>query len=318
MFVLAFGLNFSAGATTWRVNNAVPGADFATLDAALSGITAGDTLYLEGSQTAYTLAETGITKKVTIIGPGYFLTENPNTLERQSAATISSTVNIKPAAAGTVIEGVTFYNSSLSSPIYIGADNVILRRCCIQESVSFSDGITGSTHINNTVITQCYITSAVGGSSTDTNDQPYNALITKNIFLNLSSSNLSYLYNATIEHNTIYNTYASINYLYGCVIQNNIMRTIGTTTTGSSINNNVTFTSADFATGTSDGQYQLKADSPAKIAGTNGVECGAFGGVSPYVLSGLPDIPHIYDIDAPTTASAASGLQVIIKVGTEK
>jgi hypothetical protein len=44
----------------------------------------------------------------------------------------------------------------------------------------------------------------------------------------------------------------------------------------------------------SDGRYQLKAGSPAIGAGSNGEDCGMFGGNDPYVLSGLPAIPAIY------------------------
>ena len=44
----------------------------------------------------------------------------------------------------------------------------------------------------------------------------------------------------------------------------------------------------------------------------------AFGGSSPYILSGLPNVPHIYEIIAPTSASAASGLEVTVKIAIEK
>ena len=44
-------------------------------------------------------------------------------------------------------------------------------------------------------------------------------------------------------------------------------------------------------TGSTDGQYQLKAGSPAIGAGNGGVNCGAYGGPNPYVLSGLPPVP---------------------------
>jgi hypothetical protein len=45
-----------------------------------------------------------------------------------------------------------------------------------------------------------------------------------------------------------------------------------------------------------DNGYILKAGSPAIGAGTNGVDCGAFGGGAPYVLSGLAPIPAIYEV----------------------
>ena len=37
-----------------------------------------------------------------------------------------------------------------------------------------------------------------------------------------------------------------------------------------------------------DAKWKLKAGSPAIGAGVSGVDCGVFGGVTPYVLSGVP------------------------------
>ncbi|MCK4754754.1 MAG: right-handed parallel beta-helix repeat-containing protein, partial [Calditrichia bacterium] len=58
----------------------------------------------------------------------------------------------------------------------------------------------------------------------------------------------------------------------------------------------------------------LKNGSPAIGAGSGGTDCGAFGGLSPYILSGIPNLPHIYEADVPASASSESGLQVTIKV----
>jgi hypothetical protein len=69
---------------------------------------------------------------------------------------------------------------------------------------------------------------------------------------------------------------------------------------------------------TTDKYYMLKPTSTAKGAGTGGIDCGAFGGSDPYVLSGLPAIPHIYDVVAPTSGSATSGLAIKVKVKTQK
>ena len=67
-----------------------------------------------------------------------------------------------------------------------------------------------------------------------------------------------------------------------------------------------------------DKAYKLNPTSSAKGAGVGGIDCGAFGGNDSYVLSGLPAIPHIYDIVAPTSGSATSGLAVKVKVKTQK
>jgi hypothetical protein len=68
-----------------------------------------------------------------------------------------------------------------------------------------------------------------------------------------------------------------------------------------------------------DGRWQLKPDSPAKGAGFGStsekpVDCGAFGGTYPYVLSGLPPIPSIYVFDHQPVGSNADPLDVRVKV----
>lgn len=47
-------------------------------------------------------------------------------------------------------------------------------------------------------------------------------------------------------------------------------------------------------------RYQVRSDSPAKNAATDGTDCGAFGGEHPFVLYGRPEgIPYIYDVEVP-------------------
>ena len=57
---------------------------------------------------------------------------------------------------------------------------------------------------------------------------------------------------------------------------------------------NVNMTTVFVGTGSTDGQWQLSAGSPALGAGVDGVDCGMFGGDYPYKLSGLPSVPAIY------------------------
>ena len=65
--------------------------------------------------------------------------------------------------------------------------------------------------------------------------------------------------------------------------------------------------------GSTDGQYQLKAGSPAIGAGEDGVDIGAFGGPDPYVLSGVPSIPVIYELDVSGYSNDEDKLPVTIK-----
>ncbi len=67
-----------------------------------------------------------------------------------------------------------------------------------------------------------------------------------------------------------------------------------------------------------DGKWQLKTGSPAIGAGVSGVNCGVFGGVTPYVLSGVPNLPHIYQAAIAGTAYSDAGLSCTIKIKSGK
>ena len=66
--------------------------------------------------------------------------------------------------------------------------------------------------------------------------------------------------------------------------------------------------------GSTDGQWQLAEDSPARETGHNNVDMGIFGGPTPYVLSGIPAIPTIYSFQAPSIGSTEDGLRVNLSV----
>ena len=66
-------------------------------------------------------------------------------------------------------------------------------------------------------------------------------------------------------------------------------------------------------TGSDDGKFTLKASpSPARAAGTAGVDCGIFGGTQPYILSGIPNAPTIYNLN-----STVSGTNLNVTLGTK-
>jgi hypothetical protein len=66
-----------------------------------------------------------------------------------------------------------------------------------------------------------------------------------------------------------------------------------------------------------DNGYLLAPGSPAAGAGISGGDCGAFGngtGGDPYILSGMPEIPAIFD--ATVTPIGTSSLPVNIKASS--
>jgi hypothetical protein len=96
-------------------------------------------------------------------------------------------------------------------------------------------------------------------------------------------------------------------------LQNNLVSNNQLPTT----NGNQTYNATQLfvgATGNStDGQYKLKSNSPYLTAGYNNSQPGIYGGSMPYVLSGMPPIPAIYELVADGFGSKQNGLPVTIK-----
>ncbi len=65
-----------------------------------------------------------------------------------------------------------------------------------------------------------------------------------------------------------------------------------------------------------DARAQLAPNSVAKTAGVGGTEAGAFGGDMPYVLSGIPTVPNIYQLTVPIQVPQNGTLNIQIKAKT--
>ena len=94
---------FGAGAKSWRLsNNPAVKADFSTFQAAHDAAAAGDTIYVDGTGENLSYGHAAVTKKLIIIGPGYFLNENDSTQANKIYARLYSMV-IESSAAGTEV-----------------------------------------------------------------------------------------------------------------------------------------------------------------------------------------------------------------------
>ena len=95
----------------------------------------------------------------------------------------------------------------------------------------------------------------------------------------------------------------------GATITNSMV--IGTDTLpAESGNQTVGSLSEVFATGygSEASRYVLKSGSPAVGAGLNGTDLGIYGGSNPYVPFGIPGIPRMQELTAPSTVTRGSGL----------
>lgn len=309
----------SLHAKVWTVDNTGKVADFTTTTAALAGVSDGDTLLIGGSTTAY--ADINLTKKLVIYGTGYFLTENPNTIETKASVIINN-ITFSYGSNGSELIGL----SSSVINITVDAADIKVRRCTLDRIV-----ISGS----SCLIKQCYISHSSG-------DYGVNISGINNIVRNCyiyADSYYSYSrhYDAVIAtaSNIIENNIISGNFiLTSCSFGNNIIRSGSQSFTNCNPYNNicndiqcgtsngnqayVNITNVFITTGTSDGKWLLSSTSVAKGAGLGGIDCGMFGGNDPYILSGMPDIPIITSIVVPGRANLTNGLSVQINIRSNK
>lgn len=325
-----------------RVNNN-PGiaANYKTLDSAYYNAKEGDTLHLEGSATSY--GSLTCSKKLTILGPGYFLAENPKT-QALVATAIVDNMTFNNNSNFSVIMGLEFYGN-----LSINASDVTVKRNKFLHPY------------NNTPQYLEYIVSTLN-VGTQSNGLPVtNTLISQNYGLSINVSSASsgiFIFNNYI---TLFGGYADyqnsffLNANASAVVQNNIFKRGNVAASvNSTFSNNImvtgtfdgagTFVTNNIGNGTQfgtansnkssvdmnsvfvgptgnsqDGQWKLKEGSPAKGAGfdstpQNPVDAGIYSGPSPYVLSGMPPIPSIYFFTTTPVGSNATPLTVTVSV----
>jgi hypothetical protein len=125
-------ITFSASAKIWRVNNnsTIP-ADFTSIQAAHDGAMANDTLHIEPSGISY--GNLTMTKKLTIIGNGFFLNENYNNQANLNRSIVNNILMRNGCSGSTimglVIDNINFQNGDCSGPcIAFITNNIIIER----------------------------------------------------------------------------------------------------------------------------------------------------------------------------------------------
>ena len=327
-FIILIGMIFIVNAKSWRVNN-TPGvdADFTSLNAAQQGAAEGDTIYIEGSASSY--GNLSLTKKLVLIGPGFFLTEN-DTAQASKLTAILGDTWIRGSADGSVVSGITFTGYILNQ-----ANNVIITRNHVLNT-NYGIGVAwDADNVHNVVISQNYCVQI--NKNRDVRDiLIFNNIISSYILMGTASDNFTGVIknnvvgyyieavHAEVKNNIIYNinnpyngSYTGYKVLTGSTYKYNLFAGSSVPSgTGNVANVDMDAVFTDFTNKNVDNDFVLKEDSPASGAGENGTDCGAFGGDQPYVLSGIPGVPHIYDAIIPTSASGDSGLKVYLKIKT--
>ncbi len=309
IFFLLLVLLVSIGnAKIWRVDgNTANKPDFTNLQDAINGASAGDTLYIAGYGTNY--GNITINKQLVLIGPGYFIEQNLDKGLNPFEAQINNIVFQSGAENSKVI-------SCSVGAIQIESNNIIIKRNRITNSISGNTGISGIMIKQNFISTNLYNYYVIGLSGN-------NIVINNNIIVGNTSLNIGT--NGLIKNNVMDFSPGSFStVIVGMIFENNILISGSFSGSNNIIRNNIGYnTQADSSllftlTGNEDAKYILKNGSPAKGAGVNGIDAGIFGGDEPYVLSGIPPIPTIYEATVSSTATNKDGLSVKIKAKTNK
>ena len=307
-------LSSTVQAKIWIVDNTGKLSDYKDTPAAISAASAGDTIFLGGGGSSYT--SLNLTKKLCLIGPGYFLTENPGNNEYSGSASMIS-LTLSSGSDGSSIIGLRL------TYCFINANNTLVKRCFSNSTIAISgsnnlfiqnyflnETSTGAT-VTVTGINNVIRNNAIFGFGV------YNRAInssTANIIENNSLSGVLTITESTVGNNILFDGSAT---LTNCTVYNNIgnLDQFGVANGNKS---NVNMTTVFVSTGSTDGKWQLAAASPAKGAAYDGTDCGMFGGTDPYVLSGIPDIPFFSSIIVPGRTSTGNGLNVKISIKANK
>jgi len=330
VLLVVTGLFHAWGQQIWNVNNLNSGikSDFTTLQAAIDSAAVGDIIYLQPSPTQYSGAT--IRKKLTIIGAGYNIPDNVDYTEIRTytASAKTSSITIDDGGEGSVIVGLEV-NGCINLD---SVDNILIQRNKIIDCVSINESF-------NVLINGNYFSTSYSGGNIDINNNCSGVNVNNNIVAVTSNHNVSisssssgdFKHNIFLGHtSSIQNSTLSYNIFLGSSIPsfttNAANDNIFTSSSNSIPSTNRTGIKSDsiFVGYPTQGVYSLDSRfhllpeiSPAlssNLGTGDNLHAGAFGGSSPYKLSGIPFIPTITEIIAPATGTSAAGLPISIKV----
>lgn len=325
-----------ANATIWRVNsNTQISADFTDINAACAHweVEAGDTLYLENG--SYFGGDQNISKSLTVIGPGYFLMENDSTYAYPMPVLINS---LGISANDVKVIGVSVINNTRPS-----GNNVTIERCHLNTIDTYSS------YVQQLIIRQCFISGGIDGYYSGekgiVSSTIHNNIIFGQVKLTANGSSHNLYNNVFYMNNT--NQYYALSAVNSTVINNIVIRepvaedpSVDRSEYAMELGNNSSFAynvtsqsySPEFSNnhfdeikenvfvleGSTDKWWMLKEGSPAIGYGSNGDDCGAYGGPTYYIPSGLPMLmPRIIEAQIPSSGSGNT-IQVHLKAKTQE
>lgn len=294
-------LKIEGGKSNWYVDNR-PGtiADFRSLSQAVYATKAGDTLYISGSNETY--EGVLVDGARVLIGPGYFLDENPNKQFNTQAATVDF-IDLTVTAGGAKVYGISarllrLNNQSSSAPDTLKNITIIgnkLQRFSLgdkNDGIDIERNFIGRFEFTSTPVQNVF-------RSYDNINASNNIIDTVATFFDVINSARNGLNNVVFNFNNIRMISDSINDVN---FSNSIIGDQGNGT--NTFTSNIAFDAGLFTNNS--GSLNIDNDFVPVDAG---LAQGAFAGESPYQLSGLPPVPSIYDIVIGDRLSAKVNVQ---------
>lgn len=333
MFALLIsGLNSNAATLIVNSNFPQPTGVYSTIQLAYNAASPGDTIVISPAEGEY--AGITIAKKIHIVGNGW---ERPSVSvpNTKTGAYTFNTGSEGSSITGLEVNGAfTINTSSITIQrnkcqyIVVNSNcvNVVIKQNYISSfkthynyiehgSIVYIRGGAQVTILNNIIINTGLNDVHINGiyAQYPTNTFSYNNVVKAMAYaflLDKSGDNFS---THTIQNNIVLN--GNLLGTHELSVSNNI----GNSTQFATTNNNKQ--NVDMTTVFVDPEnlnFHILEESPAIGAGFEGVDCGIYGGVFPFVDKGRSWLPIISEIEVPSMINAADGLDIGVKAKSGK
>lgn len=294
---------------------------YKTMADAYANSVKGDTIYLPGG--SFTMPN--VEKKLVLIGVGY----HPDSTVSTFYTRINNAVVILPDADSSVIKGIHFASNLSFGSDKDDATSYIISRCRINGSLVLKQETATERNID-ALVSECIIDGNIDARKAG------NIIIEKTIIRGLAQNFRSSLFNRCFFTLGGYDYWGGYTYAFtgtqNCQVKNSIFNynryTNWVIDFSENMNNNFIYNlfvgTISFPSGTNSGMnnitgadlanvfvhiegnvydfnyrhdFRLKTGSPAIGSGTNGTDIGLYGGNTPFKVGGLPQVPHIRQVE---------------------
>lgn len=284
-----FNVAFSGAPASFTVDNSPNSmADFKSFYAATYGTNDGDTLYVAGSATPYDRGFALFESPRIIYGPGYFISENPETQASAETAQVYG-MGFKNGAEGSQVYGLDIFQVLLNNQSSKMNDTL--------RSVHFTGNRINTFGINddcqNILINKNFINIFAFASTPLTGvSRSYQDIFIQNNIIDTVTTVFAKATAAKNEMTNVIFDFNTINVFTDSIQDANVTNNIinDYQATGNSASGNIDYATAAFTNNS--GMLNIDND----FVPTNTVNAGAFSGSDPYVLSGIPPTPHIFEL----------------------